>query len=87
MSGLIYKGRPIADETICPNIFSFVAVMAALVAAQRGGATSDHIRECAEFMEDVVGNRLTISDPLPADYDWSVASARESAEQMMEYDA
>lgn len=87
MSGFTDAGRPVSDAMVCPNIFSFVSFMAARVAAQRGGATSDHIRECAEFMEDVVGKRLTISDPLPAEYDWSVASARESAEQMMENDA
>jgi len=87
MSGFRYAGQPIAGSVVCATIFSFVTVMAARVAAQRGGATSDHIRECADFMQEVVGRRLTISDPLPTDYDWSVAAASESAEAMMEYDA
>lgn len=87
MSGFTDQGRPLPDETVCRTIFAFVTVMAARVAAQRGGSTSDHIRECADFMEEVVRKRLSVSDPLPGDYDWSVAAARESAEQMMEYDA
>lgn len=86
MSAFSVAGDPVPDSTPCQNIFAFCAFMAAAVAERRGGQPSAYISECAHFMVDVVGRRLSVSDPLPPDFDWTVAAARESAEAMMEYD-
>lgn len=79
-------GRRIPPGERVANIFSFIALMASVVASKRGGRTSQYIAECAEFMVDVVGRRLSISDPLPDDFDWRPECAYETAMAMMEYD-
>lgn len=87
MSVFTIDGVPIPDDQPVTNIFAFVPLMAAAVANRRGGKNSDYIAECSEFMADVIGRRLSVRDPLPADYDWRPASAAEAANAMMEYDA
>lgn len=81
------QGRKVDDGEVCPNIFAFCTFMAAVVAARRGGTTMQWIKECYDFMGDVVGSDLGIRDPLPCAYDWTVGSARECALEMLEYDS
>lgn len=82
-----WHGRQIAPESPAPNIFLFTAMMATVVANRRGGVNSQYLRECADFMTDVVGRVLSIRDPLPEEYDWRPAAAVECANAMMEYDS
>lgn len=82
-----FDGTPVADTHQCPNIIAFCAYMAAAVSHRRSGKASDYLNECHDFMGEVVGRKLSIMDPLPDDYDWTVASARDAAEAMMECDA
>lgn len=79
-------GRPMPNCP-APNIVYFCIQMAAVVTAKRGGRNMDHLAECASFMEESVGRRLSIADPLPDEYDWTPASAIECAVAMMEYDS
>lgn len=78
-------GVPVPDNPVA-NIFAFCVFMAAAVASRRGGKTFDYIPECHSFMTDVIGKRLSVSDPLPDDYDWRPSAAAECADAMMEYD-
>lgn len=78
-------GVPVPDRSV-PNIFAFCVLMAACVAARRGGRPSDYIAECADFMADVIGKRLSIRDQLPGDYDWRPSAAADCAHEMMGYD-
>lgn len=82
----VVKGSTVAMDSPLPNIFVFCTFIAAAVAARRGGKSSSYISECASFMEDVVGKRLSVLDPLPPDYEWTPNAAKECAEAMMEYD-
>jgi hypothetical protein len=85
--GALFDGSTrLPDTEVCKTIFSFVVCMGAVVAGRRGGKTSDHLRECADFMVEVVGKRLSVADPLPPEFDWTVGAAREAADAMMEYD-
>lgn len=79
--------RPLELAFACPNIFMFCVLMAATVAAKRGGTNTQYLRECSDFMREVIGRRLSVNDKLPDDYDWSAGSAIEAANAMMEYDA
>lgn len=85
MSGLTFDGKPIPERP-APHIVCFCIWMAARVVQKRGGKNSQYLRECADFMTDVVGKRLSIKDPLPSDYDWNPSTAIECADAMMEYD-
>lgn len=90
MSGeplLHLQGKLIASSQKAPNIVVFFVWMAAVVAERRGGKSLDYISECAQFMVDVVGRPLSVSDPLPSDFDWSASAAVETAERLMEYDS
>ena len=80
-AGLSVPDRPVR------TIVAFCAFMAARVVAVRGGKTSDHIAECADFMTEVVGRRLSVRDNLPSEFDWRPSAAVECAEAMLEYDA
>jgi hypothetical protein len=88
MSGVTLGGQHFPSTHRLPHLFGFSAVMAAVVADRRGGKATDHIRECFEFMRDEV-LRLPVgpTGPLPADYDWTIAGAVDSANAMLEYDA
>jgi len=77
--------RPVGDRD-ARTIFEFVAWMSARVAQKRGGKTSHYLSECADFMTEVVGRRLSVSDRLPKDRDWRPTAAIECADAMMEYD-
>lgn len=68
------------------NIFAFVCLMCAVVSSKRGGRASQYLRECYEFVADVVGARLHTADPLPPDFDWTPLAAVECANTMLEYD-
>lgn len=81
------NGRPLPPDKPVAHIFAFVCLMATVVANKRGGRNSQYIRECADFMAEVVGRKLSIRDPLPAEYDWRPSAAVECAEAMMEYDS
>lgn len=83
---ILFDGKRL-PEVPAPNIFAFCAWMGAVVAAQRGGKTSDYISECADFMTEVVGKRLYVADPLPTNYDWRPSAAIECADAMLEYDS
>lgn len=69
-----------------PNVFCFCALMAVYTASKRGGRNWSHIRECASFVEDVIGRRLSVRDPLPLEYDWRPSAAVDLATEMMSYD-
>lgn len=86
-SGFTDAGVAVSAEHVCPNIFSFCAFMSAVVADRRGGQPSEYISECADFMTEVVGKRLSVADPLPDDFDWRVSAAKECADAMMECDS
>lgn len=79
-------GRSFPNDKPVANIFTFCALMATVVAERRGGANSHYLSECAHFMEDVVGKRLSVRDPLPEQFDWTPPAAIECANAMMEYD-
>ena len=79
-------GKPVPNGRVCPNIASFCAYMGATVAERRGGKASDYLRECHDFMTEVTRQNLSVSDPLPAAFSWTVADARDCATEMMEYD-
>ncbi len=87
MTSFSIDGKPVADSYICPNIFAFCAFMAAAVAKRRGGKPHHYIRECYDFEKEVIGKALSVTDPLPADFDWRVSAAVECADAMMEYDS
>lgn len=79
-------GREFPPDKPVANIFAFVSLMAVVVADRRGGRPSGYLKECSDFMVDVVGTRLSASDVLPDDYDWRPVAAHEAALAMMEYD-
>lgn len=76
-------GLPVPDRPVA-NIFAFLVFMAATVAHYRGGKPHQYIAECADFMELALGRRLSVSDPLPDEYDWRPSVAAECAIEMME---
>lgn len=85
---MLYDGHgPVPNGRKAHNIFVFCCWMAAVAAERRGGRTSDHITDCADFMRTAVGRPLSVSDQLPDEFDWTAASAQDCAMEMMEYDA
>lgn len=75
------------DDHRLPTMFGFCAAMCAVVAERRGGIAHTYMKECCDFMREVLSRDIAGSHPLPADFDNRVSAAREVAEAMMEYDA
>lgn len=87
MGNFTYGVRAIPDDQPVRNVFVFCCLMSARVAAVRGGENSQYLRECGDFLTDVVGSQLSVTDPLPPEFDWTPPTAVECADAMMEYDA